>query len=83
MPETNQTTFISFKKVNGQLIVIKEQEPTKVLTKAELSRMYITNRKIYESKCLWLAKIINGLSFLISKLRKKLALIYPKLLTLN
>jgi hypothetical protein len=43
--------------------LIKEQEPTKALTEAELSRMYITSRKIPESKSQWLAKIINGLGF--------------------
>ena len=70
MPETNQTrTSLNFKKVNGQLISIKEQEPTKALTEVELSRMYITSRKIPESKSQWLAKIINGLGFLLNKFR--------------
>ena len=70
MPETNQTrTSLNFKKVNGQLISIKEQEPTKALTEAELSSMYITSRKIPESKSQWLAKIINGLGFFLNKFR--------------
>ncbi len=67
MPQTNKaiTSTIS-KEVNAQLDEVENQEPNKVLTKEELSRLKVTRRKTPTPKFQWFTRIISGISLFIS-----------------
>jgi hypothetical protein len=58
MPKLNKTvTSITFKNINGQLVSLEKKVPVRVITEKELSRMFITQRKIPKSKFQWITTL--------------------------